>query len=248
VAPGKASTKEGAEGGPFRAILFDATGTLIELAEDVGTTYARLAAAHGVTLPAWRLGDAFRRVLQNAPARVFPGRAPDAVAAAERAWWREVVRQTVQAADSTVRPHHFGDFDAFFGALYDAYAQGSAWRAVPGARAALQALRALGYRTGVVSNFDHRLPDILQAIEINTLLDVVICPQHCGAAKPDPIIFRAATTALALAPEACIYVGHDPDDDIAGARTAGLVPLALEAGCSLDDLPARIEAIANLQG
>ena len=30
------------------ALLFDVTDTLIELAEDVGTTYARIAAKHGV--------------------------------------------------------------------------------------------------------------------------------------------------------------------------------------------------------
>ena len=61
-----------ATGSEIRAVLFDAVGTLIELREPVGETYARMARPFGVALPAWRVDDAFRRILKRAPPLVFP--------------------------------------------------------------------------------------------------------------------------------------------------------------------------------
>jgi len=227
----------------LEAVLFDATGVLIEPAESVGETYARAARAHGAGLPPWRLEDAFRRVVRRAPPRAFSGRPPTEVTAAERDWWRERVRETFQAADSTVR---FDDFDAFFGDLFERFASGDAWRARAGALEALRTLRADGLATGVVSNFDHRLPVILQDLGIATLLDVTVIPAACGASKPDPAAFRAALTALGVDSANAVYVGHDPEIDLAGASAAGLLPLALPEAEGLRALPARIARIANL--
>jgi putative hydrolase of the HAD superfamily len=232
---------------PIRAVLFDATGTLIELAEAVGDTYSRIAAAHGAPLSARRLGDAFRHVLGHAPERVFPGLDPSAVAAAEHEWWKEVVRQTVRAADPAIRAQPFADFDAFFGDLFDTYSKSACWRTIAGAPGALADLRAAGYRTGVVSNFDQRLPIVLQGLNIAPLLDIVMYPLLCGAAKPNPAIFHAALESFGIAASSCVYVGHDPARDIAAACEAGLIPLALDAGTPLHDLPARIATIANLK-
>jgi putative hydrolase of the HAD superfamily len=227
----------------LRAVLLDATGVLIEVARPVGETYAALADRHGVTIPAWRLDDAFRRVLRHAPARPLPGQRGAEAAAGERAWWRERVRQTFQAADSTAR---FADFDRFFGALYAHFGEGRAWRVCPGAVGALDAMRGRGWATGVVSNFDHRLPSILQDLGIAPLLDVVTLPSTCGHAKPDPAIFEAALGVLGVAPDEAVFVGHDPDVDLAGARAAGLRAVGIAPGTDLADLPARIEQVANL--
>ena len=43
-----------------------------------------------------------------------------------------------------------------------------------------------------------------------------------------------------------VYVGHDPEIDLAGASAAGLLPLALPEAEGLRALPARIARIANL--
>ena len=59
-------------------LCFDATGTLIETAEPVGEVYRRVALQHGIDLPAWRLQDAFARVLRHAPERGTQGNDPEA--------------------------------------------------------------------------------------------------------------------------------------------------------------------------
>lgn len=228
-----------------RAVLFDATGVLIELAAPVGRIYAETARAHGAGLPEWRLEDAFRRVIDRAPPRVFPDLEPADIEREERAWWRERVRQTFQAADSTLR---FEDFDSFFDDVFDRFAHAGAWRARPGAKAVLAWLRDNGIATGVVSNFDHRLPQILEELGIARLIDATSYPAHSRAAKPDPAAFLAVLAALDVAPHEALYVGHDPDIDVGGAIAAGLTPIEVSDTDALSELPAQISRIANLGG
>jgi putative hydrolase of the HAD superfamily len=227
-----------------RAVLFDAAGVLIEPAEPVGETYSRLAARHGVDVPARPLGDAFRRALGRMPARVFPDAIPGERAGLERDWWHEAVRQTFQATDSTAR---FADFEAFFSELYSLYAMAPAWRLAPCAAETLTALRASGLATGAVSNFDHRLPKLLEDLGIASLLDVVIIPSQCGAAKPDGAIFRHALDALGVRRAATVYVSHDPEEDAPGAAAAGLQVLLVADGGDLASVPARLQALATLR-
>jgi putative hydrolase of the HAD superfamily len=218
----------------IRGVLFDAAGTLIRLREPVGATYARFAAQHGVRLPASHVDDAFRRVFRGMPPLVAADADPAASRAAERAWWRELVRRTFRAADGSAV---FRDFDALFDALFAHYADPSAWIAAPGAEACLRALREGGLRTGVVSNFDHRLGGLLAGLGLAPWIEVVVRPADAGAAKPDPRIFGLALARLGLAPEEALYVGDDADDDIAGATRAGLRAVDVATLASLADVP-----------
>jgi putative hydrolase of the HAD superfamily len=77
----------------------------------------------------------------------------------------------------------------------------------------------------VVSNFDHRLPALLDGLGVAPLLDVIVRPADVGAAKPDAQIFHAALEGLRVAPNDALYVGDDEDDDVGGARAAGLQAL-----------------------
>ncbi len=228
---------------PVRGVLFDAHGVLIRMREDVGTIYSRCAAAFGVTLPAWRLEDAFHRVLRHAPARVFPGESQAAASALERDWWRERVRQTFQATDSTVR---FADFDGFFTAVWSAFEQPAAWVCDAEVVRALAAVRGLGVRMGVASNFDHRLAFILQGLDIDQYFQSVTVPSACGLGKPDPAFFQAACSDLGLAPEETAYVGEAGDDDLGAALRAGLRGRDARAEGGFAALPAWIGALAKL--
>lgn len=216
------------------AVLLDAAGTLIRLREPVGETYARIARDYGVTVPAWRLDDAFARVLRAAPP-MPPG--PDA---AERAWWHDVARATFRAADQMQR---FADFEACFAALFDRFAETDAWLAAPGAHEALGTLRAAGRRIAVASNFDHRLPAILAGLGLAPLLDAIWLPRDAGTAKPDPAFFARACERLGVAPAHAVAVGDDPEQDLAAARRAGLAAIDVATLASLAALPARIAAL-----
>jgi putative hydrolase of the HAD superfamily len=195
----------------LRAVLVDAVGTVMHPREPVGTTYARLA---GRGDPA-ALQAAFRPALRRRPPMAFPGLDPAAVRAAERRWWQQLVADVFAAAGADLPP---GAFDR----LWEHYARADAWQPAPGAQALLRGVRRRGLHTGMVSNFDHRLPAVLAALDLAPLLDVVVVPADVGAAKPDARIFHAALTRLGVEPAAALYVGDDAEDDIAGATAAGL--------------------------
>lgn len=223
----------------LRAVLFDAAGTLFDPREPVGETYARALAEHGAAIPAWRLEDAFTRVRQGAPAMLFPGADPATWPALEREWWWSRLRETVRAADSEAQVR---DFDGCFEQLFAHFAHANAWRARTGAADALAALRAAGLRTAVVSDFDHRLDTVLEGLGLAAHLDTVVRAAHAGAAKPDPRIFRLALSRLDVAAREALFVGDDPERDLAGARAVGIEALDVGELATLADLPPRLAA------
>ncbi|MFB3117522.1 MAG: hypothetical protein ACE1ZP_02045, partial [Myxococcota bacterium] len=142
-------------------MLFDAAGTLIELRETVGETYARVARKHRVALLPDRLETAFRCAFKAAPAMLFPDAPIEEISRLEKSWWRQVVSNTFRAADPAAK---FSDFDGFFESLFGVMGQPQSWREIPGARGLLLRLRSLRWATAIVSNFDRRLPNILQGL------------------------------------------------------------------------------------
>ena len=225
------------------AVLFDVTGTLIELAEGVGDTYARIAARHDILLSAEQAQTAFEKAMQSASPCLFPGLHPSKTPAAERDWWRERVRETFEASNEGAV---FRDFEAFFQEVFDFYAGAEAWRLRQGTRETLETVQAAGLRMGVISNFDHRLPEVLQALDIQKFMETIVFPARCGSAKPEPEVFERALADLRLSPAECVYVGHDPALDLAPAQAAGLRTLLVDPGHESPSLSARIEGIAKL--
>jgi putative hydrolase of the HAD superfamily len=234
------------------AILFDATGTLITVRGDVGERYARTAAAHGIRLAPDRASSAFAAALAAAPPLCFPG-VPSALRdEAARGWWREIVRATVEA--SLVQPSdphapertlpspsgsppvrgpsvRAGDsaLEALFDDLYASFGSGRAWTAAEGTGPVLAELARRGYRLGVLSNSDARLPGILAALGLTGYLARVETSVGLGVAKPDPESFRRALAGLGVSAEDAAYVGDSPESDALGAARAGLLPVLLRA-------------------
>lgn len=212
-------------------MLFDAVGTVIRLREPVGETYARFAGEAGVALDPAAVQAAFVDQFRRQPPMLFPGLPAAAVAARERGWWFDLVRAVFAQAGAGA-----ADLETCFARLFDHYAGAAAWQCAPGAAALLGALRERGLATGMVSNFDHRLHRVLDALGLRARLDVVVLPADAGAAKPDARIFAFALARLGVRAEETVYVGDDPDDDLAGAWRAGLRAIDMTALPSLEAL------------
>jgi putative hydrolase of the HAD superfamily len=199
------------------AVTLDAGGTLFEVAEPVGRTYARIAAEHGIVADPETLDAAFAEAFVWAPPLAFPGASPSRLADHERAWWYAIVR------------HAFGEtaaaapgFDASFDDLFAHYARPEAWRVFPEVPGALTALRARGVASAVVSNFDSRLPGLIDGLGLGPLVDHVVYSARAGAAKPDVRLFRDAVARLGVAPAQVLHAGDSLHADVDGARAAGL--------------------------
>ena len=227
------------------AVLFDAAGTLIELREPVAETYARVACEHGVSLAPLQLKDAFRSAFKTAPAMVFPGSSIEEVFLLEKAWWRQVVSNTFQTADPAAR---FRDFDEFFENLFDVMGRPQTWREVAGARSLLLKLRSIRWATAIVSNFDRRLPNILQGLGLAELFDAVVLCSDVGAAKPDAAIFHRALERLEIPASRAVVVGDDEELDIQGARAAGLRAIDVKSLAKLGGLLDQLAALPDHPG
>ena len=226
--------------GRIQAVIFDAAGTLILLREPVGETYARIALEHGVEVSAGRLDEAFQRVFAAAEPNVHPGEPLWRAERLEREWWHQRVRESFRAADQMLR---FDDFDGYFDAVWSHYASAEAWGPAPGAAAALETLAEAGRLIAVLSNFDQRLRGLLRAFDLHEPFDAITTPADAGAAKPDRRIFDVCLKRLGTVRHRSVYVGDRYDEDIEGARAAGIHAIDVADLSSLAALPEAIDAL-----
>lgn len=97
----------------------------------------------------------------------------------------------------------------------------------PDARPAMQELRGRGLRLVCVSNWDCALAEVLERVGLADEFDAVVASALVGARKPDPAIFAAALEAAGCEPAEALHVG-DSDDDVDGARAAGIEVLRID--------------------
>jgi putative hydrolase of the HAD superfamily len=97
---------------------------------------------------------------------------------------------------------------------------------VPGTYEMLETLKA-SYRMGLLSNFTHA-PAAIRLIEhlgLSGFFEVVLISGQIGFRKPHPRIFRELLDAFGIDGTELLYVGDDPEADIAGALAAGIQPV-----------------------
>ncbi|MFN9545922.1 MAG: HAD-IA family hydrolase [Cyanobacteriota bacterium] len=204
-----------------RGLLLDAMGTLISLRESVGTTYAAVAAAHGLRADPAALDALFPAIYRAAPPLAFSLADPDALLLAERRWWGDRIREVFRALDGAPEPPA-----ALEEALFDRFAQPELWCVYPDVPEHLAAWRRQGLRLAVVSNFDRRLHPLLESLGLRPWLERVIVSSEVGAAKPSALPFQRALEALDLQPHQVWHVGDQPED-VEGASRAGVRCLRL---------------------
>lgn len=120
-------------------------------------------------------------------------------------------------------------FEALVGAdapeLTRAYREtiGDALRPVGGAEATLETLRER-YRIGLLTDGPGRTQrDKLERLGWESAFDAVVVTGPLGAPKPDRRAFETVAAELDVAPGNAVYVGDDPERDIAGGAAAGFL-------------------------
>lgn len=91
----------------------------------------------------------------------------------------------------------------------------------------LQAARARGIRSVVVSNWDVSLHQVLAGLGLDGLLDGILTSAEVGRRKPAPEIFERALTIAGVPAARALHVGDSLAEDVAGARAAGIEPVLL---------------------
>lgn len=190
-------------------------GTLIGLREPVGRTYAAAAARHGIAVEPQAVERAFRTSYRQAPPLAFPGLRGAALERAELDWWGDRIAESLLGAGGPPAPA------ALVQELFSHYADPAHWQVYPDVPAQLERWHSRGLGLAVVSNFDSRLPGLLEGLGLARWLSQVVVSSAAGAAKPRPAPFRLALSGLGLRADQVWHVGDSPED-VEGAAAAGL--------------------------
>ncbi|MBR4017791.1 MAG: HAD family hydrolase [Oscillospiraceae bacterium] len=90
----------------------------------------------------------------------------------------------------------------------------------------LRKLKSRNIKLAIVTNIT---PELLEhqrkkvdALGIGSLFDAVVYSAEFGVHKPDRRIFDHAAALLGVPNEQCLFVGDDPQSDVAGALSAGM--------------------------
>jgi HAD superfamily hydrolase (TIGR01509 family) len=124
----------------------------------------------------------------------------------------------------------------------------------PEVPAMLDRLVAEGYRLGIASNNDGRTREKVGALGLTHPFEVIVDSLEERTAKPAPDLLAIAAERMEVLPFRCLYVGNDPDKDVAAAHAAGMPaawvdregrgPGSYRAEIHLPDLSGLPEAIA----
>lgn len=226
-----------------RAVFFDAGHTLLYAYPDLGSVYAETTAALGVRLPPAAFVEAFQPAFKEYVREVASqGPASDAQ---DYAMWREITRRIYRRLEGLAPI----PFEGWFEALYRRFGEADAWRLYDDVEETLRDLRKAGLRLGVVSNWDTRLRGIATGLGLDRLVDFVVISAEAGVRKPDPRIFESALEKAGVRPEEALHVGDLPDEDVEGARRAGMRPVLIERGkrmLSAEPVPG-VEVVRSLR-
>lgn len=201
----------------IRFVYFDVGGTLLDPTPSVGRVYAEAGAPLGLLASASDIEAAFRRQWSAHIAAL--GRAALTLAKTEEEnfdWWRQLVFRVLEDVGFA------GDREAVFRACWAAFERPSAWHVYEDARPTLEAFASRGLRRGVLSNWDQRLPSLLEMLDLRRYFDPLVVSCFEGVEKPDVRFYERACARVGLPPESILYVGDKPELDLAPARSIGM--------------------------
>jgi putative hydrolase of the HAD superfamily len=218
-----------------RAIFLDALGTLVALAEPWPAFTSLLREDHGVDVD-----EADARLALLAEMRHYRSHCVSAgdqtSLAALRLECAQIVIDKLGAPAAAIAPAE----------LVPTLLAALRFVAYDDAAPALARGRAPGTLLGVVRNWGISLHDVLRATGLQAMLDAVVTSAEVGHSKPDPAIFAAALERARVRPEEAVHIGDSLEEDVLGARAAGIEGVLLDRGGAGSEPPEGLRVIASL--
>jgi putative hydrolase of the HAD superfamily len=200
-------------------IVFDAVGTLIDPDPSVADVYTEAARRQGVELDRAVVKARFHRYFRND--EIDETRGPLVTdEATEYRRWRRIVTNVLPEVPFPDR--------AFF-ELWDHFGKPESWRCFEDVAPALELLCARQVPIRIASNFDGRLRAVARGHgALACCASALVVSSEVGFRKPHAAFYRAACASLGLRPDRVLCVGDDLENDVNGARRAGLKGVLLD--------------------
>jgi putative hydrolase of the HAD superfamily len=191
-----------------RAVLFDVDFTIARPGPELGPEgYQRLGERFGLELDPSRYKQARERAVEGI--RRHPELEHD-----EEIWvafTERIIRGMGGEADSA--------YECAV-AMTEAWEHAEHFELYEDALPVLEELRVQGLKLGLVSNTGRNLDEFVAHHRLD--VDAAIGSGAFGRTKPHPTIFRAVLERLGIEPADAAMVGDSPEDDVEGARAAGI--------------------------
>ncbi len=200
----------------MRALLLDALGTLVALEPPAPILRRELAERFDIDVTEAQAASALAAEIAYYRAHLDEGRDVRSLVALRRRC-AEALRTALPPKNSIAELEN--------AALTNALLASLRFRAFPDVRPALLTARATGWRVVVASNWDVSLHDVLARLRLASLLDGIVTSAQAGARKPAPAVFEQALRIVQVGPEDAIHVGDSLEEDVIGARNAGIEPV-----------------------
>ena len=195
-------------------IFLDALGTLVEL-QPPAPRLRRLLAERGFEVDEPRAAEGFAAEISYYLGHHLEGSTPERLEDL-----RDRCAQAMMEALDLPGLDRATAFEAMLGSL----------EFVPfdDVEPALSALRER--RLIVVSNWDCSLADWLEPLGVLEHVDGVVTSADVGAAKPDAAMFERALALAGVEPPDAVHVGDSIENDVEGARAAGIRAILVARG------------------
>ena len=211
-----------------RAVVLDAVGTLIDPRPTVSEVYAGAARRQGMELDTEVVRRRFKEHFRRDDVDELRGPLVTDEGIEHRRWRRIV---------GAVLPG-LPDPEGAFEELWRHFGRPESWRSFGDVAPALEAFRASGLAIRVGSNFDGRLRGVLRGLpDLADLADSAIISSEVGHRKPHPAFYGAVCRSLGLPPDRVLSIGDDPENDVEGARRAGLLAAIVDRDGRAPDGP-----------
>ncbi len=194
----------------------------------VGKIYSDMAAKYGHDYGEAELDAHFKKVWLNRDG--LTGLVGHSTEKIERNWWYSLVKEVFDAVGG------INNFEEFFQELYDLFARPDVWRLYPGTLDVLEELKKRGKKLAVISNWDSRLFQLCEGLGLTPYFDFILASAVFGASKPDVKIFNEALNRSGLPAEACVHIGDSLEDDIHGAKGAGIKAILINRHSERHDM------------
>jgi putative hydrolase of the HAD superfamily len=221
----------------FPVVLLDMGGTLVGPSVSFGAVYHDVCRRLGLEVDPEQIERRIREVWGEMDRAIPPGRDRYShFAGGEGEYWMRFAKRVLEQASGVALKDGFAL--RAMEQIRDAFMTPSAWQVFPDVRPALERMVDDGVRMAVVSNWDSRLPQVLEMLDLASYFEELAVSHLEGVEKPDPLIFHRVLGRMGIEPQTAVHVGDVPELDLDGARAAGIE-------CVLIDRKGKIDATLN---
>ena len=197
------------------AIFFDAGNTFLSPCKSVGKIYAQLAKETGYIFSSATIDDripaAWEKHLYLKKARNFQCTNDTLIKD-----WKQFVRNVLPKKIQT------DDFDKLFDHIYTRFGEAEFYTLADGFTDAINTLKKMNIQTGLVSNWDSRLPALLKEFNLYSLFDTLTISYEAGVEKPNTKIYEIACQRAKIFPENALMIGDSIKGDIEAPESIGM--------------------------